>query len=144
MEISSLINSSTIAEPLIKNDINNAQNAQQNILGKDDFLKLLVTQLKYQDPTKPLEDKEFISQMAEFTSLEQMTNLNNEFKLVAESTNNNFALSLLNRYVELEHGDAIISGIVEQVHTGVTPQVSIAGVLYEVKNIKSIGTQEVQ
>ena len=48
----------------------------QNSLGQDAFLKILVTQMQHQDPMEPMKDTEFIGQMAQFTSLEQLTNLN--------------------------------------------------------------------
>lgn len=44
-------------------------------LGKDAFLQILITQLQNQDPTSPMDDKEFIAQMAQFSSLEQMQNM---------------------------------------------------------------------
>ena len=52
-----------------------------NELGKDEFLKLLVTQLQHQDPLAPMEDTDFIAQMAQFTSLEQMKNMNNSVQI---------------------------------------------------------------
>ena len=44
-------------------------------LGKDDFLKLLTTQLQHQDPLNPMDDKDFIAQMTQFSTLEQITNM---------------------------------------------------------------------
>lgn len=46
-----------------------------NSMDKDMFMKILIAQLSNQDPTAPMEDKEFISQMAQFSSLEQMQSI---------------------------------------------------------------------
>lgn len=54
-------------------------------LGKDEFLKILMTQLQNQDPLNPMEDTEFISQMATFSSLEQMMNISNSIDTLVQS-----------------------------------------------------------
>ena len=47
----------------------------KNTLGKDDFMKLLMTQLRYQDPLKPMDHEQFAAQLAQFGSLEQLSNI---------------------------------------------------------------------
>lgn len=56
-----------------------------NELGKDAFLQILISQLQNQDPTQPMDDKEFIAQMAQFSSLEQMQNMTTAMKSLLES-----------------------------------------------------------
>ncbi|MCA1320920.1 flagellar hook assembly protein FlgD [Bacillus tianshenii] len=67
---------------------------QNNVLGKDDFLRLLMAQLQNQDPMNPMEDREFIAQMATFSSLEQMTNLNKSMEGFIKSQNKQQALAM--------------------------------------------------
>ncbi|WP_058307811.1 flagellar hook assembly protein FlgD [Gracilibacillus massiliensis] len=54
-------------------------------LGKDEFLKILMTQLQNQDPLNPMEDKEFISQMATFSSLEQMMSMSKSIDTLVQN-----------------------------------------------------------
>lgn len=58
--------------------------AVQDVLGKDDFLKLLVTQLTYQNPLDPVGDQEFIAQLAQFSALEQMQNVSKGIERLTE------------------------------------------------------------
>ncbi|MBQ7667725.1 MAG: flagellar hook capping protein [Clostridia bacterium] len=83
----------------------NTVSSTASSLGKDSFLNLLVTQLQHQDPLNPASDTEFIAQMAQFSSLEQLQNLNDSF--------NSFkAYELVGKSVETSNN---IEGIVEAI-----------------------------
>lgn len=58
----------------------------QAILGKDDFLRILVAQLRNQDPMSPMEGTEFATQLAQFSSVEQLIQLGEQMKLAAAGT----------------------------------------------------------
>lgn len=82
-------------------------------LGKEDFLLLLVTQMQYQDPLSPQENTDFVAQLAQFSALEQMSNLN-------QTVSNNSAYALIGQEVVIHHtsstGDVQeIQGSVEKV-----------------------------
>lgn len=73
-------------------------------MGRDDFLKLLVAQLKNQDPLKPVENTEFVSQLAQFSSLEQTIGINTRLDLLAvQSTgqSNNDAVGFIGKQVSV-------------------------------------------
>ncbi len=110
----------------------------QQDLGRDQFLKLLMTQLQNQDPTSPMEDKQFIAQMAQFSSLEQMTNLSSEFTRVAGLISSGQAVSLLGREVAVTSGDTVIEGVVEAVQSGDNPQVRVDGTFYDYSAVQTI------
>lgn len=118
------------------NTVNGRTVSQQ--LGKDDFLKLLITQLSNQDPTNPMEDTQFISQMAQFSSLEQMTNMNESFNKIAAMINSSQAASTLGKTVEVELGDTTTTGVVEATTMGEKPQLLVNGMYYDLEKVKSV------
>lgn len=110
----------------------------KNFLGKDDFLKILLTQLTHQDPTQPLKDSDFVAQMAQFSSLEQMSNMNRELGKVINLLAKSQAVSLLGKSVKIVEGNEQIIGIVEEVAGGDFPQILVNGRFYDVFNVESV------
>jgi len=99
-------------------------------LGKDDFLKILLTQLKYQDPSAPMEDRDFIAQMAQFSSLEQMTNMAADFAKMARLIKISEASGALGKEVELDLENETVQGMVQAITRDETPQVLVNGKFY--------------
>ena len=77
-----------------------------------------------------MEDKEFISQMAQFSSLEQMTNMAKDFTKLAGLLASGEATGALGKSVELTEGDRTVTGTVKAVTRGASPQVLVDGTYY--------------
>ena len=88
---------------------------KESQMGMDDFLKLLTSQLQYQDPLEPMKDTEFIAQMASFSSLDQMSSLNKNFESFFQSQMNQSVQGYLGKVVTLEDDGAEESGLVTAV-----------------------------
>ena len=79
------------------------------VVGKDDFLKMMIAQLKNQDPLNPLDGTDFTAQLAQFSSLEQLSNMNSQLEVLGmyqSSLNNAQSVSLIGREVTA-HGDSV-------------------------------------
>lgn len=89
--------------------VNSNSKNKNNVMGKDDFLKLMLTQMRNQDPLNPMESAEFAAQLAQFTSVEQLMNLNDAMKtsldanyLLSQSINNTLAATLIGKDAKLD------------------------------------------
>jgi flagellar basal-body rod modification protein FlgD len=89
---------------------NQSMSGNKQVMGKDDFLQLLVTKLRYQDPLNPLQDEDFAAQLAQFSSLEQMQNISdgiaqsNQWDLLQmQSLNNAMASGFIGREIEANY-----------------------------------------
>lgn len=101
------------------------------VLGKDDFLKLLVGQLKNQDPLNPTSDTDFIGQMAQFSQLEQTTNMASANEELINQQRGARAVALIGRTVTYPDATtgALTTAVVERVEwTAGKPSLTVGGV----------------
>lgn len=107
------------------------------VLGQDDFLQLLVTQMRNQDPMAPMQDTEFIAQMAQFTSLEQSRKMSEDMAEMRSQTSFQQGVGLLNQQVTVKVGEeAPLTGIVTelQIVEG-EPQLLINSEFYALQDV---------
>ena len=111
-----MINSvSNLSSSVLTGNSNNREVASNSQLQMDDFLQLLTSQITNQDPLEPMKDTEFISQMANIASLEQMEQFSKGFTKFADSQNGLLAQSYLGNTVEISDEGETITGVVEAV-----------------------------
>jgi flagellar basal-body rod modification protein FlgD len=79
-------------------------------ISQQDFFKLLVTQLSFQDPLKPIDNEAFIAQIAQFTSLEQTREMNEKISTLLSIQGSNQAIGLIGRTVEVATATGTVVG----------------------------------
>ncbi|MEG6617324.1 flagellar hook capping FlgD N-terminal domain-containing protein [Peptococcaceae bacterium 1198_IL3148] len=108
-------------------------------LDKDAFLRIMVEQLKNQDPTSPMDTSQFISQLAEFTTLEQLTNLNSQMTDLLHSQQINQGAALIGNTVTLIDEGSIVTGVVDKVSvTSDGVKVMVNNKAYDITNITMV------
>jgi flagellar basal-body rod modification protein FlgD len=104
--------------------------AANGMMGKNDFLKLFVAQLQHQDPMNPMQDSDFMGQMASFSTLEQVSNMASENAKIAQNLTSSTAIGLIGRTVTYTDADDVEhTGRVESVKTtDGKPSLTVGGV----------------
>lgn len=96
-------------------------------LGLQDFMRILLTQLTYQDPLKPMDNQAFMAQMAQFTSLEQSQRLNDRVQQLIENQAALQSVSLIGRTVDVATSTGQATGTVSSLSLqGETPLLTLA------------------
>ncbi|KWB76992.1 flagellar hook assembly protein FlgD [Burkholderia ubonensis] len=95
-------------------------------LNMQSLLQIILTQLTYQDPLKPVDNFEFVSQLAQFTSLEQTRQMTDKLNSLLSAQSATRTLGLLGRNVDVQTDTALMSGVVKSVSfKGDQPQLTI-------------------
>jgi flagellar basal-body rod modification protein FlgD len=103
-----------------------ATNLQASNIGMQDFLNILLTQLTYQDPLKPMDNQEFMAQMAQFTTLGQTQELNEKIGSLLSTQSSMQSIGLIGRTVQFDTEAGPREGTVASLSwAGDVPQLTI-------------------
>ena len=89
---------------------NGTADLQASSISQQDFFKLLVTQLSFQDPLKPIDNEAFLAQIAQFTSLEQTRQMNDRVNTLLTIQSSTQAIGLIGRTVEVATATGSVVG----------------------------------
>ena len=95
--------------------LSDASNSSNTAMQMEDFLQLLTSQISNQDPLEPMKDTEFISQMANIASLEQMQQFTKGFETFADSHKDMVAQAYLGKMVNISEDGTDVAGLVDSV-----------------------------
>jgi flagellar basal-body rod modification protein FlgD len=99
---------------------------QSTSVSMQDFLNILLTQLTYQDPLKPMDNKEFMAQLAQFTTLGQTQELNGKIDSLLSTQSSMQAIGLIGRAVSFNTPQGTLQGTVSELSwAGTTPQLTV-------------------
>jgi len=99
---------------------------QSSSLNMQDFLKILLTQLNYQDPMKPMDNQQFMAQLAQFTSLEQTQQLNTKIDQLISTQAALQSVGLIGRTVDITVTSGTVTGTVKALAlSGDSPQLTV-------------------
>jgi flagellar basal-body rod modification protein FlgD len=112
----------------------------KSLLNSEDFLQLLTVQLQNQDPFDPMSDTEFISQMANFSSLEEMSTLSDNFSTFSARQEQLSAQAYLGKQVTVPGSDGDVTGLVSAVSLASDGSVSVTvdGAQYDISDISVV------
>ncbi len=84
-------------------------------LNQEDFLKLFLTELNYQDPLEPLSNRDFLAQMAQFANIEQTKQTTDSVNNLVYLNSSSQSVSLLGKKVEVANGAELVTGVVSSI-----------------------------
>ncbi len=116
-----------------------ASTAQASPFNGDAFMKLLLAQLKHQDPLNPMKDQEFMAQLAQMNTLSEMQKLNTNIEAMTRAQAISQGAGLIGKAVQATLGGRLVQGVVQSVRvTGNEAMLDLGGAVVKLSDVNSV------